>query len=151
MMCCPFHGDKHPSMKVDSRFHCFACQADGDVIDFVSRLFQLSPHKAVEKLKEDFGMALADGKVRLAPRSPPTVRQQLLDYYRCLQRWRVRYAPQSPTEELHPCFLEAIKNLDIVEYYLDCSVLPDPQTENELRKYWEGLHERLEKEERRLA
>ena len=96
-------------------------------------------------------MALADGKVRLASCRPPTVRQQLLDYYRCLQRWRVRYAPQSPTEELHPCFLEAIKNLDIVEYYLDCSVLPDPQTENELRKYWEGLHERLEKEERRLA
>ena len=28
MMCCPFHGDKHPSMKVDSRFHCFACQAN---------------------------------------------------------------------------------------------------------------------------
>lgn len=150
-MCCPFHGDKHPSMKVDSRFHCFACQADGDVLDFVGRLFQLSPYKAVEKLKNDFGMALADGKVRLAPRRPPTVRQQLLDYYRCLQRWRVRYAPQSPTEELHPYFLEAIKNLDIVEYYLDCSVLPDPQTENELRKYWEGLHERLEKEERRLA
>lgn len=108
-MCCPFHGDKHPSMKADSRFHCFACQADGDVIDFVGRLFQLSPYKAVEKLKNDFGMALADGKVRLAPRRPPTVRQQLLDYYRCLQ------------------------------------------TENELRKYWEGLHERLEKEERRLA
>ena len=53
-------------MKVDSRFHCFACQADGDVIDFVGRLFQLSPYKAVEKLKNDFGMALADGKVRLA-------------------------------------------------------------------------------------
>ena len=66
-MCCPFHGDKHPSMKVDNRFHCFACQADGDVIDFVGRLFQLSPYKAVEKLKNDFGMALADGKVRLAP------------------------------------------------------------------------------------
>ena len=44
-----------------------------------------------------------------------------------------------------------LSTLDIVEYYLDCSVLPDPQTENELRKYWEGLHERLEKEERRLA
>ena len=65
-MCCPFHGDKHPSMKVDSRFHCFACQADGDVIDFVGRLFQLSPYKAVEKLKNDFGMALADGKVPLS-------------------------------------------------------------------------------------
>lgn len=32
MACCPFHDDRHPSMKVDRRFHCFACQADGDVI-----------------------------------------------------------------------------------------------------------------------
>ena len=32
-MCkCPFHEDKNPSMKVDKRFHCFGCQADGDVI-----------------------------------------------------------------------------------------------------------------------
>lgn len=32
-MCkCPFHNDKNPSMKVDKRFHCFGCQADGDVI-----------------------------------------------------------------------------------------------------------------------
>ena len=29
MACCPFHDDKHPSMKVDRRFHCFGCQADG--------------------------------------------------------------------------------------------------------------------------
>lgn len=36
MCLCPFHEDKHPSMKVDKRFHCFACQADGDVIDFAS-------------------------------------------------------------------------------------------------------------------
>ena len=128
-MCCPFHGDKHPSMKVDSRFHCFACQADGDVIDFVGRLFQLSPYKAVEKLKNDFGKALADGKVRLAPRRPPTVRQQLLDYYRCLQRWRVRYAPQSPTEELHVCFLEALKKSVYVLYLLVCSGLPAPHIE----------------------
>ena len=38
-MCrCPFHNDKTPSMKVDKRFHCFGCQADGDVIDFTARL-----------------------------------------------------------------------------------------------------------------
>ena len=28
MACCPFHDDKHPSMKVDRRFHCFGCQAE---------------------------------------------------------------------------------------------------------------------------
>ena len=27
MAVCPFHNDKNPSMKVDKRFHCFACQA----------------------------------------------------------------------------------------------------------------------------
>ena len=26
MACCPFHDDRHPSMKVDRRFHCFACR-----------------------------------------------------------------------------------------------------------------------------
>ena len=43
-MCrCPFHDDKNPSMKADRRFHCFGCGADGDVIDFVSRLEQATP------------------------------------------------------------------------------------------------------------
>ena len=39
---CPFHDDRNPSMKVDRRFHCFGCQADGDVIDFAARLFDLN-------------------------------------------------------------------------------------------------------------
>ena len=43
MACCPFHDDRTPSMKVDKRFHCFGCQEDGDVIDFVGKLFGLSP------------------------------------------------------------------------------------------------------------
>lgn len=46
MACCPFHDDKHPSMKVDRRFHCFGCQADGDVIDFTARLFGLNNKEA---------------------------------------------------------------------------------------------------------
>ena len=37
-------------MKVDKRFHCFGCQADGDVIDFTGRLFSLSPREAALKL-----------------------------------------------------------------------------------------------------
>lgn len=46
MACCPFHDDRTPSMKVDKRFHCFGCQEDGDVIDFVGKLFDLSPQKS---------------------------------------------------------------------------------------------------------
>ena len=37
-MCrCPFHNDRTPSMKVDERFHCFGCQADGDVSIFLPK------------------------------------------------------------------------------------------------------------------
>ena len=46
MAVCPFHRDKNPSMKVDRRFHCFGCQADGDVIDFTAHLYNLKPKEA---------------------------------------------------------------------------------------------------------
>lgn len=35
MARCIFHNDRNPSMKLDRRYHCFACQADGDVINLV--------------------------------------------------------------------------------------------------------------------
>ena len=41
MACCPFHNDKTPSMKLDRRYHCFGCGADGDVIDFAAALYGL--------------------------------------------------------------------------------------------------------------
>ena len=60
--CCPFHNDKNPSMKVDSRYHCFGCGADGDVIDFVSNYFGLSAIDAAKKINEDFHLGIAFGK-----------------------------------------------------------------------------------------
>ncbi len=42
---CPFHDDRTPSLVVyedDQHFHCFACGAHGDVIDFVQRRFERS-------------------------------------------------------------------------------------------------------------
>ena len=56
MAVCPFHNDRNPSMKVDKRFHCFACQADGDAVDFVSRLFGVPSREAAIKLADDFGI-----------------------------------------------------------------------------------------------
>ncbi len=39
----PFHKDKTPSLKADRRFHCFGCQADGDVIDFCGKALLTCP------------------------------------------------------------------------------------------------------------
>ena len=44
-------------MKLDERFHCFGCGADGDVIDFAARLFRLPVKEAAERLAADFGIA----------------------------------------------------------------------------------------------
>lgn len=133
---CPFHNDRHPSLLVaDDHYYCFACGEHGDVIDFVSRLFQLSPYDAARKLMADF---------HLSPDKPPsaaalhakrirTEAQQLMenerlcfsvlsDYVRVLRDWRVRYSPQSPDEPVHARFTEACHKLDETEYYLD--ILP---------------------------
>ena len=35
MICCPFHDDRHPSMKLnEDYFYCFGCGTTGDVIDY---------------------------------------------------------------------------------------------------------------------
>jgi hypothetical protein len=54
--CCPFHNDRHPSMKIDKNYHCFACGVGGDVIDYTARMYGLSQYDAAKKLIEDFGL-----------------------------------------------------------------------------------------------
>ena len=57
MACCPFHNDRHPSLKLNEEyFFCFGCGAKGDVIDFVARSFDLSSYEAAQKLASDFGL-----------------------------------------------------------------------------------------------
>ena len=49
MACCPFHNDRHPSLKLNEEyFFCFGCGAKGDVIDFAARLFDLSSYEAAQ-------------------------------------------------------------------------------------------------------
>lgn len=108
-MCrCPFHDDKTPSMKVDRRFHCFGCGADGDVIDFVSRLEQASPKEAALMLARDFSIPCEDkGPPRRRKPRQETPEQNfkrmerhcfrvLCDYRSLLRRWKEDYAPKTP-------------------------------------------------------
>ena len=131
MACCPFHDDRHPSMKVDTRFHCFGCGADGDVIDFTARLYGLSPKEAAEKLAQDFGLSY-DSKAPLRrsyvrQKSEAQVRKEkrehgwrvLTDYYHLLRKWEADYSPKTPDEDPHPRFLEAVQKKDYMGYLLD--------------------------------
>ncbi|HEU4566765.1 MAG TPA: DNA primase [Marmoricola sp.] len=58
---CPFHDEKSPSFNVTpSRgvYHCFGCQAGGDVIRFVMDIDGLGFTETVERLAEKFGVQL---------------------------------------------------------------------------------------------
>ena len=57
MVCCPFHEDRHPSMKLnEDYFFCFGCGETGDVIDLAAKLFGCSPFDAAHRLAADFGI-----------------------------------------------------------------------------------------------
>ena len=120
MACCPFHNDKTPSMKLDRRYHCFGCGADGDVIDFTAALYGLGKKEAAVQLAQDFGLSYEDwkppGKVKKPkPRqkSPEEQFQEaknrcfriLADYLHLLRAWRKDYVPHSPEEAVHPRFV----------------------------------------------
>lgn len=52
-ICCPFHKEKTPSMKIyeGKRYFCFGgCGTGGDTIDFVMKLFNIDFIKAVKKI-----------------------------------------------------------------------------------------------------
>lgn len=136
MVSCPFHNDRTPSMKVDKRFHCFGCGADGDVIDFVSRLYEISSLEAAKKIASDFGISYDVKPVPL--RSKKIIRKKsnaqiyaeaeqrcfrvLSDYYHLLKRWECIYAPNMEDEIWHPLFVEALQNKTYLEYLLDILV-----------------------------
>ena len=139
MICCPFHADRNPSMKVDSRFHCFGCGADGDVIDFTAKLFQLSLLQAAEKLATDFGLSATGNSPRFLckpvekPLSPKEQLYKILCSYRSLLvNWRMAYAPKNPEVSLHPCFVASPHYADRVQYLLDILLQESPNEKQQL-------------------
>ena len=75
--CCPFHDDKHPSMKVDKNYHCFACGVGGDAIDYVSRMFGLSQYDAALMLIGDFTLPVdAKGSAELSVQEKERIRRK---------------------------------------------------------------------------
>lgn len=146
MACCPFHDDKHPSMKLDKRYHCFGCQADGDAIDFVRNMFGLPVYEAARKLAEDFELTYehsGKGKQVLTKTdNGKTIKdrsfeQRMLDvekkiekwilhaknillrYQSWLKFWKEIYKPEESDSDYDPLFLESLEQIDKINYYLD--------------------------------
>lgn len=127
MVCCPFHDDRHPSMKLyDDHFHCFGCQANGDVIEFTSKLFGITALEAAQKLAADFGVREARPSVLAKLKAYQTQAENeklcfrvLREYLHILQDWKKKYAPKTPEGDPHERFVESCHMLECTQYMVD--------------------------------
>ena len=159
MVCCPFHADRTPSMKLnEDYFYCFGCGTSGDVIDLVAKLFNLSSYDAAKKLAYDFGIdpdkppaaaALRKPKYPLAKafqREELHCQRVLCDYLHLLERWKVQCAPKTPEDTIDDCFVEACQMLDYIEDLADILTFAELEvrvkTVDMLQK--DGMIDRLE-------
>ena len=124
MTCCPFHEDKHPSLKLnEDYFFCFGCGASGDVIDFTARLFGISLKDAARKLSADFGIS-SETKQVFIRQNPSRLdelrcRRALTDYLHLLKKWKTQYAPKTPEDSLDDRFVESCQQYDRIAGLLE--------------------------------
>jgi len=82
--CCPIHdGKRDDSFRVHLTkdvFHCFACQAHGNVLDFVSAMEKCSIREAALRLQQWFGVAVSAGSpgLRLYPATADLQKRELV-------------------------------------------------------------------------
>ena len=164
MICCPFHNDKHPSMKVDRRYFCFGCGVKGDAVDFVANYYGLSLKEAAEKIISDFGLTYnntgyAEGvrKPIAAKRSEYQIwaekKQELFAHlsrlHEQLREMKMRYAPKDREDsEWSPLFVMAAKELTYVEYLYNYCMFE--ATEEELKRKIDEITKEMEKIEKRM-
>ena len=128
----------------DHYIHCFVCGQSADVIKFVQVYFDLDFQSAIIKLNDDFRLGLPIGKkidrrTQLEMNKAAFERKRKIeaekkhreqienDYWTSFDEWKRlddnkrNYAPKTPTEPLHPLFVEALKNIAGAEYNLSCA------------------------------
>ena len=139
MVCCPFHNDRHPSLKLnEDYFYCFGCGATGDVVDFTARLLGLSAYESAQRLAADFGLDISrPSVVAQVKKYRPRVNQLKQDELFCmnvlsgclhlLEDWKERYAPETPENEPDERFVEACHKLEYVEYLNDLLLMSDQE------------------------
>ena len=156
---CPFHSERSASFKAypgQRGYYCFGCGAHGSVIDFVMLYFGLSFKDALAKINDDFYIGLPIGD-RISLRQRRELERQQRErqeernreqrewerlegeYWAAFDVWKKydtnkrEYAPKSLSDDFHPLYVEAAKNIDCAAYLLDTA-------EMRLRDYADKRH-----------
>jgi replicative DNA helicase len=76
---CPFHAEKSPSFYVyveKNRYHCFGCERDGDLFDFVKEAQGVDFPTALKQLAARAGVELPERNSQSTARARPTTATQ---------------------------------------------------------------------------
>ena len=144
---CPFHGEKTPSFHLyNQRGKCFGCNWSGDVIDLVAALLNTGPLEAAKDINQVFRLGLdldapVDQRSVLEAAKARQERERLkawredavrtlTDRHRDLHMALVYGDSRDPVRGVSGSYAAAVKDIDIVAYYLDLVAFGD---EGEIR------------------
>lgn len=84
--CCPFHGEKTPSLVISPAkqiYHCFGCGVGGDAIKFVQDYKKVSFYEAVEEIADFYNFTLTyDNKQSSKAQSYKSIMEAMTNFYK---------------------------------------------------------------------
>lgn len=163
MALCPFHRERHPSCKLYAdHYYCFGCQAHGDVIKLVQELFGLTPIEAVKQINSDFALGLDVDKppdMTAVNRWRQEIAKQkaeqakiermydvLLRYYTLLDKYKIRFAPKTPDDEIDKRYVYAVHHIEYAWHLLETFDRTDVVGQQEIKMEVD----RIEREYKRI-
>jgi DNA primase len=130
-MVCPFQEHSHPALHVypeDRGWYCFHCGEGGSVIDFVAKLFHLTPRQAAIRLDNDFHLGLTTQRpdrravnewVEKRRREQDKLAAYQAEYdAKCREAYAIRSAPKPPPGS--PLWGEYAALLGRLDYLENC-------------------------------
>ena len=161
-ICCPFHGEKTPSLHIYDKtntFHCFGCGIGGDSVTFTAKLFNISAYQAALKINTDFGLNIrpptkttGENPVSEPKERPLTEHEKklqtdewalqqhdiLLDYYRLLKE----YSQETPKgNEINWKFSAFLDDFGTVEFLLESLI--DKHKRRSMYENWQPTIKRM--------
>ncbi|MDX2440539.1 MAG: DNA primase [Desulfobacterales bacterium] len=116
---CPFHSEKTPSFTVSPEkkiFHCFGCQAGGNVFTFIMKNEGISFPEAVRMIAAKCGIHIPAQKLSQGQKRKISQREELLDVNRQAMDYFCNILSNSATEKNPKEYLKKRKiNQDIIK------------------------------------
>ena len=155
MMCCPFHDDRNPSMKIyEQNYYCFGCGESGDATGFVAKIYGLRQIDAAKKISYDFGLGLFDRDRAVPIKTEPSEYQKFRSwinsatiivsaYFDKLNDWRERYRPKNENDKPNALFVESLQQMSYVEYLRDTLKFGSKEDQHDMYEHDKAVIEKI--------